>query len=132
MTMQHSRVITYGVIGCGMMGQEHLRNIALLPGTAIGAIFEPDAAMRARARTLAGEMHSGFAALRSDCPMNLRRAYAAFAPSSAVRADLDAFAPNMIHVSAPDPTGHAAVKWARAHDLPVLASVHTRFETYPR
>ncbi len=41
MTMQDSRVITYGVIGCGMMGQEHLRNIALLPGTAIGAIFEP-------------------------------------------------------------------------------------------
>ncbi|WP_394226776.1 Gfo/Idh/MocA family protein [Paracoccus marcusii] len=53
MTMQDSRVITYGVIGCGMMGQEHLRNIALLPGTAIGAIFEPDAAMRARAEALA-------------------------------------------------------------------------------
>ncbi|TGN62099.1 Gfo/Idh/MocA family oxidoreductase [Paracoccus liaowanqingii] len=47
------RTITYGVIGCGMMGQEHLRNIALLPGTAIGAIFEPDPAMRARAATLA-------------------------------------------------------------------------------
>ena len=48
------------------------------------------------------------------------------------RADLEAFAPNAIHVSAPDPTGHAAVNWAREHDLPVLASVHTRFETYPR
>jgi myo-inositol 2-dehydrogenase / D-chiro-inositol 1-dehydrogenase len=24
--------VNYGVIGCGMMGQEHLRNIALLPG----------------------------------------------------------------------------------------------------
>ncbi|WP_405403558.1 Gfo/Idh/MocA family protein [Paracoccus sp. Ld10] len=51
--MQDSRLITYGVIGCGMMGQEHLRNIALLPGTAIGAIFEPDAEMRARAAALA-------------------------------------------------------------------------------
>ncbi|MDM7459237.1 MAG: Gfo/Idh/MocA family oxidoreductase, partial [Paracoccus sp. (in: a-proteobacteria)] len=48
-----SRTITYGVIGCGMMGQEHLRNIALLPGTQIGAIFEPDAAMRAEAARLA-------------------------------------------------------------------------------
>ncbi|WP_265501642.1 Gfo/Idh/MocA family protein [Paracoccus beibuensis] len=48
-----SRTITYGVIGCGMMGQEHLRNIALLPGTAIGPIFEPDAGMRARAACLA-------------------------------------------------------------------------------
>lgn len=48
-----TRTITYGVIGCGMMGQEHLRNIALLPGTAIGAIFEPDAGMRAAAQALA-------------------------------------------------------------------------------
>ncbi|WP_304617069.1 Gfo/Idh/MocA family protein [Paracoccus sp. (in: a-proteobacteria)] len=48
-----SRLITYGVIGCGMMGQEHLRNIALLPGTAIGAIFEPDAGMRQAAAALA-------------------------------------------------------------------------------
>lgn len=47
------RPITYGVIGCGMMGQEHLRNIALLPGTAVGAIFEPDAGQRVRAAGLA-------------------------------------------------------------------------------
>ncbi|MFC0202043.1 Gfo/Idh/MocA family protein [Paracoccus rhizosphaerae] len=48
-----TRTITYGIIGCGMMGQEHLRNIALLPGTAIGTIFEPDAGMRARAARIA-------------------------------------------------------------------------------
>lgn len=48
-----THTITYGVIGCGMMGQEHLRNIALLPGTAIGTIFEPDATMRARAARIA-------------------------------------------------------------------------------
>ncbi|NVD45855.1 glycosyltransferase family 4 protein [Qipengyuania atrilutea] len=47
-------------------------------------------------------------------------------------ADLRAFAPNVVHVSSPDPVGHAAVTWARKNDLPVLASVHTRFETYPR
>ncbi len=45
--------ISYGVIGCGMMGQEHLRNIALLPDAHVAAIFEPDAAMRERAATLA-------------------------------------------------------------------------------
>jgi len=43
----------YGIIGCGMMGQEHLRNIALVPGAHVAAIFEPDAAMRARAAVLA-------------------------------------------------------------------------------
>ncbi|MBX7483311.1 glycosyltransferase family 4 protein [Qipengyuania qiaonensis] len=48
------------------------------------------------------------------------------------RADLEAFRPNTIHLSAPDFTGHSALGWAEKHDLPVLASVHTRFETYPR
>jgi len=48
------------------------------------------------------------------------------------RADLEKFAPNIVHTSSPDPTGHAALKWAIKHDIPVLASVHTRFETYPR
>jgi len=45
--------IRYGVIGCGMMGQEHLRNIALIPEAEVVAIFEPDPAMRAAAATLA-------------------------------------------------------------------------------
>jgi len=49
-----------------------------------------------------------------------------------VRRDLKAFAPNVVHVSSPDPTAHRAVSWARARDIPVLASVHTRFETYLR
>ena len=49
-----------------------------------------------------------------------------------VHADLAAFAPNVVHISSPDITAHRAVTWARAHGLPVLASVHTRFDTYPR
>lgn len=49
-----------------------------------------------------------------------------------LRADLDAFAPNLVHVSAPDILGHRAVSWARQRDIPVVASVHTRFETYLR
>ena len=48
------------------------------------------------------------------------------------RADLESFAPDIVHVSSPDPTGHTAVKWARTNGVPVLASVHTRFETYPQ
>lgn len=46
------------------------------------------------------------------------------------RADLAAFAPNVVHVSAPDFLGHAALAWARQRKLPTLASFHTRFETY--
>lgn len=47
--------LNYGIIGCGMMGQEHLRNIALLGNAGVAAIFEPDAAMRALAADLAPE-----------------------------------------------------------------------------
>ena len=43
----------YGIIGCGMMGQEHLRNIQLLGDTEIAAIYEPDPEMAAAARDLA-------------------------------------------------------------------------------
>lgn len=45
--------VHYGVIGCGMMGQEHLRNLALLPDAEVVAIFEPDAEMQKRAAALA-------------------------------------------------------------------------------
>lgn len=43
---------------------------------------------RAVARVLAAEMHAGFAALRSHCPMNLRVSYTDCAPPDAVLADL--------------------------------------------
>ena len=48
------------------------------------------------------------------------------------RDDLARFRPNLAHVSAPEFLGHRATSWARAQGLPVVASVHTRFETYPR
>lgn len=49
-----------------------------------------------------------------------------------VRRDLEAFAPNLVHVSAPDVLGHRAVSWARKRGVAAVASVHTRFETYFR
>lgn len=49
-----------------------------------------------------------------------------------IKADLAAWRPNIVHVSAPDILGHRALGWARAHGLPTIASLHTRFETYPR
>jgi myo-inositol 2-dehydrogenase / D-chiro-inositol 1-dehydrogenase len=48
-----SDIVNYGIIGCGMMGQEHLRNIALLPGARVAAIFDPDEPMMAAARAIA-------------------------------------------------------------------------------
>jgi glutathione S-transferase len=36
-------------------------------------LWPKDLAARAHARSIAAEMHGGFAALRRDCPMNIRR-----------------------------------------------------------
>jgi predicted dehydrogenase len=47
--------LRYGLLGCGMMGREHIRNIRLMDATEIAAILEPDAAMRAEAAALAPE-----------------------------------------------------------------------------
>ena len=52
-----SDLVRYGVIGCGMMGQEHLRNIALLPGATVTRIFEPDNPMAHGSLALAPGAH---------------------------------------------------------------------------
>src|SRR5690349_15580693 len=44
--------------------------------------------------------------------------------------DVRAFAPNLVHVSAPDWLGTAAQRLARTLGVPLVASMHTRFETY--
>ncbi|HEY0148009.1 MAG TPA: glycosyltransferase family 1 protein [Allosphingosinicella sp.] len=49
-----------------------------------------------------------------------------------VRDDIRAFGPNIFHIASPDVLGHSAVKLARKWRVPVVASVHTRFETYLR
>jgi glycosyltransferase involved in cell wall biosynthesis len=49
---------------------------------------------------------------------------------ASVRRDIEAFNPNVFHVAAPDIVAHRAVTWARKHDIPVISSVHTRFDTY--
>ncbi len=49
-----------------------------------------------------------------------------------VRRDIAAFRPNIFHVASPEVLGHRAVTLAHKWDLPVVASVHTRFETYFR
>lgn len=52
--------------------------------------------------------------------------------SRSVRRDLEAFNPNIVHIASPDRVSRKAVKWAKKRNLPVLCSVHTRFETYFR
>src|SRR5215213_4182390 len=47
-----------------------------------------------------------------------------------IERDVRAFGPNIIHVSAPDSLGFGAQRLARSLRVPIVASMHTRFETY--
>jgi glutathione S-transferase len=51
-------------------------------------LWPEDRAGRAHARSISAEMHSGFAALRNECGMNLHRPVGAIALSSEARADI--------------------------------------------
>src|ERR1700685_1235941 len=51
-------------------------------------LWPQDRARRAHARSISAEMHSGFAALRNECGMNLHRPVGAIALSAQARADI--------------------------------------------
>jgi glutathione S-transferase len=52
-------------------------------------LYPSDRLARARCRSISGEMHSGFSALRSSLPMNLRAHRQGFKLWSAARADIE-------------------------------------------
>ncbi len=47
---------TYAIIGCGMMGREHMANLALVPGAELIAIADPDAGSREKAQVHANKL----------------------------------------------------------------------------
>ena len=49
-----------------------------------------------------------------------------------LRARLDAFAPDIVHIATPDYTAVTALRYAEKRGIPAVASFHTRFDTYPR
>ena len=89
----------YGIIGTGMMGQEHIRNLGLLAGARVHAIADPDPEMRAAGQRLAGpecrSFPTGVAMLRDT--------------------SLDA-----VVVAAPNHTHHALLRTLLATEIPVL------------
>lgn len=89
-------------------------------------LWPADPKARAVARVLAAEMHAGFSALRSHCPMNLRVSYQDCAPPPEVLADLARL--ETLWAWAQDQTGSAtwlcgAYSAADAFFAPVAARV---------
>ncbi len=93
-------------------------------------LWPQDAASRAHARSVSAEMHSGFAALRNECGMNLHRPVGAKALSADARADIariqESWAECRAHYGNRGPYLFGAFSGADAMYAPV---VH-RFRTY--
>lgn len=51
-------------------------------------------------------------------------------PKSTLYPHLDAFAPDIIHITAPDALGYAAVLYAKERGMPAVATYHTSFTDY--
>lgn len=96
----------------------------------IRAVWPAEPAARAMARSIAAEMHSGFAALRGELPMNVRATRRRVQPSQRAKADIARV--QAIWSSARDEHG-AAGPWLfgqfSAADA-MFAPVASRFRTY--
>jgi myo-inositol 2-dehydrogenase / D-chiro-inositol 1-dehydrogenase len=56
-----TETVRYGLIGAGMMGREHLRNLQLIPGSRVTALSDPNEASRAESARSAGNGVAVFA-----------------------------------------------------------------------
>jgi glutathione S-transferase len=78
--LEHDGLTIWDVLAIAEYLHERFPDAGMMPA---------DAAARARCRSVSGEMHAGFAALRSSLPVNLRAFRAGFPIWSGVRADID-------------------------------------------
>jgi myo-inositol 2-dehydrogenase/D-chiro-inositol 1-dehydrogenase len=91
--------IRYGIIGSGMMGQEHIRTIGLLEGARVTAVCDPDEGMRSSAAHMAG----------GDC-----------AEFSDHKALLQSGLCDALVIAAPNHLHHRILKDVLPADLPIL------------
>ncbi len=92
-----SMTLRYGIVGSGMMGQEHIRFLNHLNGAVVTAVADPDPGMRAQAASLAGAL--------------------AFADHQAL---LAAGLADALLIASPNHTHHDILMDALATDLPIM------------
>lgn len=74
-------MIRYGIIGSGMMGREHMRNIALLDGASVVAVADPHLASRELAAGQSSERARAFADHRALLAADLCDVYVIASPN---------------------------------------------------
>jgi len=75
--------------------------------------------------------HQGTLVPVPSIPLPIRTEYRlALGMAGHVKRQLLDFRPDIIHLAVPDLLGQAALTLARAHNIPAVASYHTRYETY--
>lgn len=79
-SLQHAKVKVWDTLAIG----EYLNEIKPKDG-----LLPADAVARAHCRAICGEMHSGFSALRSSLPMNIKAHFPAFKVWSRAQGDID-------------------------------------------
>ncbi|PRY24263.1 putative dehydrogenase [Aliiruegeria haliotis] len=73
--------LRYGLIGSGMMGQEHIRNLNILEGTEVAAFADPDEGMRAVSAQTAGNGTRGFSDWKEMLSADICDAYVIVSPN---------------------------------------------------
>lgn len=76
-------------------------------------------------------VHEGTLVSVPSIPLPGRPEYRlAFGLPGALQRQMLDFQPDVIHIAVPDLLGHAALSLAHRHNIPAVASYHTRYETY--
>lgn len=61
--------VRYGIVGTGMMGAEHIQNLAITPGAVVTALADPVEGSLNWAKTALGERANGVAAFANDAEL---------------------------------------------------------------
>ncbi|HEY8566513.1 MAG TPA: Gfo/Idh/MocA family oxidoreductase [Beijerinckiaceae bacterium] len=130
-----AETLRYGLIGAGMMGREHIRNLALIPGSQVTALSDPDEGSRAASAQAAGRGVAVFSDHRALLESGLVDAVLIASPNDTHKSILeDVFAapkPLAILVEKPVCTTledcRVLAERARTHKAPIWVAMEYRY-----
>lgn len=129
-----TQTIRYGIVGTGMMGREHIRNIRLIEGAAITAIADPaPSSLAAAAESLGDWTPQPFDSAGALAASGLVDAVVVASPNFTHRAVLEPLFDNGIAILCEKPlmTTVADAQWivdrAETHDAPFWTGMEYRY-----